>query len=168
MTAIDFTCCDLLDANEALQAQGRLAVLPPLFKSYGALTRFAGPAHTLKVFEDNALVRAALEQAGAGRVLVVDGGGSLRTALVGGKLGQLAQDNGWAGLLVFGCIRDAEEINACRIGVRALNTMPQKSSKQGFGSVGAVVDIAGVKIAPGDWIYADADGVLAAAQALHA
>jgi len=163
---MSFATCDICDANEDKLNDGSLAVLPPVFAAYGALPRFAGPAATLKVFEDNALVRATLETAGAGRVLVIDGGGSRRSALVGGNLGKLAEQNGWAGIVVDGCIRDSEEINACRIGVRALATHPRKSSKKGVGEREVPVVVAGVKIAPGQWIYADADGVLVAAQKL--
>ena len=118
--------------------------------------------YTLKVFEDNALVRAALEQPGNGQVLVIDGGGSLRCALVGGNLGVLGVKNGWAGIVVNGCIRDSAEINACALGVRALATHPQKSIKKGAGDVNLRVMIAGVAVNPGDWIYADEDGVLVA------
>jgi len=151
---------DLCDAHEDMLADGRLRVLPPLFQSYGALTRISGPAITLKLHEDNALVRAALEQPGEGRVLVVDGGGSLRCALVGGNLAAMAAKNGWAGILVHGSVRDSVEINACAIGVRALGTHPQKSIKKGAGDVNLRVCIAGVTVAPGEWIYADEDGVL--------
>lgn len=159
-----FATCDICDANEDKLAAGTLAVLPPVFRSFGKRQKFSGPASTLKVFEDNALVRTMLETAGNGHVLVVDGGGSLRCALVGGKLGELAQNNGWAGIIVDGCIRDCEEINACDIGVRALATHPQKSVKKGVGEVNVRVRIAGVAVDPGAWIYADADGVLVAQQ----
>lgn len=155
-----FATCDICDANENKIADGSLAVLPPIFKSFGKKTAFAGPATTLKVFEDNVLVRTALETAGNGNVLVIDGGGSLRCALVGGNLGVLAEKNGWAGIVVNGCIRDSEEINQCNIGVRALATHPQRSIRKGVGDTNIQVSIAGVAIKPGDWIYADADGVL--------
>ncbi|MGZ3254690.1 MAG: ribonuclease E activity regulator RraA, partial [Burkholderiaceae bacterium] len=122
-----FATCDICDANENKIADGSLAVLPPIFKSFGKKNAFAGPATTLKVFEDNVLVRSALETPGNGHVLVIDGGGSLRCALVGGNLGVLAEKNGWAGIVVNGCIRDSEEINQCDIGVRALATHPQRS-----------------------------------------
>lgn len=155
-----FATCDICDANEDKIAAATLAVLPPVFKSFGKRAAFAGPARTLKVFEDNVLVRAALETPGEGHVLVVDGGGSLRCALVGGNLGVLAEKNGWAGIVVNGCIRDSEEINACDIGVRALATHPQRSVRKGVGDKDIQVSIAGVTVKPGDWIYADADGVL--------
>ncbi|MFC3111127.1 ribonuclease E activity regulator RraA [Undibacterium arcticum] len=157
-----FATCDLCDANEDQLADGSLAVLPPVFRQFGRLIAFSGPAVTLKVFEDNTLVRTALEQPGDGRVLVVDGGGSLRCALLGGNLAQLAEQNGWAGVIIDGCVRDSLEINGCNIGVRALATHPKKSAKQGAGALHTRVTIAGVAVEPGYWMYADADGVLAA------
>jgi regulator of ribonuclease activity A len=163
---MSFATTDLCDDNANLLEDGRLAVLPPVFKHYGQRTRFAGRVVTLKVHEDNALVRSTLETPGDGNVLVVDGGGSLRRALVGGQLGLLAQDNGWAGIVVDGCIRDTDEINACDIGVRALGAHPQKSSKKGVGERNVRVHIAGVAVNPGDWLYADADGILIAQQKL--
>lgn len=161
-----FATCDICDGNEDKLASGALAVLPPVFRKFGKRVKFAGPVATLKVFEDNVLVRSALETPGNGRVLVVDGGGSLRCALVGGNLGVLAEKNGWAGIIVNGCIRDSEEINACDIGVRALATHPQRSVRKGVGERDLRVSIAGVAINPGDWIYADADGVLVSSQPL--
>ena len=157
-----FATCDICDAHEDQLASGALAVLPPLFKPFGRNLRFSGPAYTLKIFEDNTLVRTALEQPGNGQVLVIDGGASLRCALVGGNLGVLGVKNGWAGIVVNGCIRDSAEINACAIGVRALATHPQKSNKKGAGEVQLRVMIAGVAIGPGNWIYADEDGILVA------
>ncbi|QNB07337.1 RraA family protein [Herbaspirillum frisingense] len=159
---MSFATCDLCDANEDKLASGTLHVLPPIFASFGRRQAFSGPARTLKVFEDNVLVRATLETPGNGQVLVVDGGGSLRCALVGGNLAQLAQDNGWAGILVNGCVRDAAELNACDVGIRALATHPQRSFRKGAGDADIKVGIAGVAVYPGDWIYADVDGVLVA------
>ena len=161
-----FATCDLCDDNEDKLADGTLAVLPPVFQKFGKRVTFSGRAATLKVFEDNVLVRSTLETPGEGRVLVVDGGGSLRCALVGGNLGVLAEKNGWAGIVVNGCIRDSEEINACDIGVRALATHPQRSVRKGLGERELRVAIAGVAVQPGDWIYADADGVLVSRVAL--
>lgn len=159
-----FSTCDICDANEDKLANGTLTVLPPVFQKFGMQLTFSGQATTLKVFEDNVLVRSTLETPGNGNVLVVDGGGSLRCALVGGNLGVLAEKNGWAGILVNGCIRDSDEINACDIGVRALATHPQRSVRKGIGDRDLRVTIAGVAIEPGDWIYADADGVLVSKQ----
>jgi regulator of ribonuclease activity A len=164
---MSFATCDLCDANEDRLAAGTLCVLPPVFQKFGKRTAFHGPAVTLKVFEDNVLVRAALETPGSGRVLVVDGGGSLRCALVGGNLGALAEKNGWTGIVVHGCIRDSDELGACDIGVRALGIHPQRSARKGAGERDVRVAIAGVAVNPGDWIYADADGVLVAREALR-
>jgi regulator of ribonuclease activity A len=163
---MDFATTDLCDNHAELLAQGQLAVLPPVFRMFGLRVKFSGPAVTLKVFEDNALVRSTLEGPGHGCVLVIDGGASLRRALVGGQLALLAQDNGWSGIVVDGCVRDSDEINSCEIGVRALATHPQKSSKSGAGERNTSVFVQGVAVNPGDWIYADADGVLVTQQQL--
>lgn len=151
---------DLCDANEAKLSDGTLRVLAPTFRRYGQHTRFSGRVKTLKVFEDNSLVRTAVEGAGDGQVLVVDGGGSLRCALLGGNLGVLAAKNGWAGVVLNAPIRDADEIDACAIGVRALGTCPVKSKKAGAGSFDVPLAFGGVTIKPNDWCYADRDGVL--------
>jgi regulator of ribonuclease activity A len=161
-----FATTDLCDDNPQLLEDGRLAVLPPVFRHFGQRVKFSGKVVTLKVFEDNALVRSTLETPGNGSVLVIDGGGSLRRALVGGQLALLAQDNGWAGIVVDGCVRDSDEINACDIGVRALAAHPQKSAKKSVGERNVRVYIRGVPVSPGDWVYADADGVLVAQQKL--
>lgn len=157
-----FSTCDLCDANEDKLASGELSVIPPVFMRFGANTKFSGPAVTIKLFEDNGMVRSTLETPGNGQVLVIDGGGSFRCALVGGNLGVLAEKNGWVGIVVNGCIRDVDEINLCNIGVRALAAMPVRSHKKGGGELNVRISIAGVAISPGDWIYADVDGVLVA------
>lgn len=148
------------DTNAALLASGDIRVLPPIFKIYGQCRAFSGPIATLKVFEDNVLVRELLETRGEGRVLVIDGGGSMRCALLGGNLGQLAQNMGWAGVVVNGCIRDVDEINGCDIGVRALASHPQKSNKKGIGEKHIPIHVAGTVIRDGEWLYADSDGIL--------
>ncbi|HTT09039.1 MAG TPA: ribonuclease E activity regulator RraA [Gammaproteobacteria bacterium] len=152
---MNFTTPDLYDAHEK-----EVRVAEPLFRDYGGAACFHGPAATVKVFEDNSLVRAALEEPGKGRVLVVDGGGSLRCALVGDQLALLAKKNGWAGIIVHGCIRDSAEIGRINIGVKALNTNPRKSVKKGAGERNVPVTFAGVTFAPGAHVYADEDGVL--------
>ena len=141
-------------------------VAEPLFRDFGGVERFAGPIATLRVFEDNALVRQALEMPGAGRVLVVDGGGSLRSALVGGNLAALAHENGWSGLVVYGCIRDAAEIARTPVGVKALHAVPRRSAKDGAGERGVPVAFAGVTFTPGAWLYADRDGIVVAERKL--
>lgn len=157
-----FATADLCDNHPQLLESGDLRVLPPIFRHFGRRTAFCGRVVTLKVFEDNAIVRSALEAPGHGSVLVVDGGGSMRCALVGGQLGTLARDNGWSGVLVYGCVRDSVELDAFEVGVRALGTHPLRSAKKGEGERNARVCIAGVPIAPGDWLYADADGTVVA------
>lgn len=151
---------DLCDAHEHKLADGTLRVLAANFRRYGKHVVFSGPVRTLKVFEDNSLVRSAVESAGNGQVLVVDGGASLRCALLGGNLGKLAEQNGWAGVVLNAPIRDADEIDACAIGVRALGTCPVKSRKTGAGTVEVPLAFGGVTIQQGDWCYADRDGVL--------
>lgn len=159
---MSFATTDLCDDNPGMLDDGSLQVLSPFFRHFGKRVQFAGPAATLKVHEDNALVRATLETSGEGRVLVVDGGGSLRRALVGGQLGLLAQNNGWAGVIVDGCVRDSVELAQCDVGIMALATHPQRSARDGVGKSDVNVQVAGVAVHPGDWIYADLDGVLVA------
>ena len=163
---MSFSTCDICDANEDKLVSNELAVIPPIFMRFGRHAAFSGPATTLKLFEDNGMVRTVLETAGNGHVLVIDGGGSFRCALVGGNLAVLAEKNGWAGIVVNGCIRDVEEINLCNIGVRALAATPLRSVKKGGGEKDARISIGGIAIRPGDWIYADMDGVLVARQSL--
>ena len=139
-----------------------LQVAAPLFRDYGRPDAFSGPIATVKVFEDNTLVRAALETPGEGHVLVVDGGGSLRCALVGDRLAELAIDNGWAGIIINGCIRDAAEIAVLPLGVKALASNPAKSDKCGEGRSGVAVTFAGVRFEPGHFVYADRDGIVLA------
>ncbi len=139
------------------------AVAAPLFRDYGGLTHFAGRISTVKCHEDNSLVRAALEEAGAGRVLVVDGGGSLRCALLGDQLAAMAADHGWAGVLVYGCIRDSLAIGLIRLGVKALATHPRKSRKRAVGERDLPVHFADLSFTPGHYLYADPDGVLVVA-----
>lgn len=158
---------DLCDAHEDRLADGTLRVMAPVFRAFGKQIAFAGPAATLKVFEDNSLVRTALEAPGQGRVLVIDGGGSLRCALVGGNLGLLAEKNGWAGIVVNGCIRDTAELDVCDIGIRALAAHPQKSQKRNVGEIDVTVQMPGAVVRPGNWIYADADGVLVSDEQLE-
>ena len=158
---MDFQTTDLCDANE-----GKVRAVAPMFRSFGGKTRFAGPIRTLKVFEDNSLVRSTLETAGNGAVLVVDGGGSMRCAMVGDQLALLGVKNNWAGIIVYGCIRDSGPIAGMDIGVFALGTHPMKSVKKGAGDVDIPVTFGGVTFTPGEYIYADEDGVIVSATAL--
>jgi regulator of ribonuclease activity A len=140
----------------------RVQVAEPRFRDYGGSVAFAGAIETLRVFEDNALVRQLLETAGRGRVLVVDGGGSLRCALVGGNLAALAAENGWRGIVVHGAVRDSAELAAASTGIKALALSPRKSGKSGAGERGVAVSFAGVTFTPGHFLWADADGVVVA------
>ncbi|KAF6145971.1 hypothetical protein GIB67_033330 [Kingdonia uniflora] len=151
---------EVCDSNASHVGSGDLRVLEPTFQIYGQCRAFSGPIVTLKVFEDNVLVREMLESRGEGRVLVIDGGGSMRCAIVGGNLAQLAQNMGWAGIVVNGCIRDVDEINGCDIGVRALASHPLKSNKKGVGEKHTPIYVAGTLIRNGEWLYADSDGIL--------
>jgi len=143
-----------------------LRVASPIFSDFGGRAAFDGIVSTVKVHEDNGLVRAALEEPGDGRVLVVDGGGSLRCALVGDNLAALGAGNGWAGIVVYGCIRDADPISNIDIGVKAIATNPRKSIKKNAGDRDITVQFAEVVIAPGDHLYADRDGIVISVRAL--
>lgn len=152
---------DICDVHAA-----QVRILAPLLRSFGGRTACHGPVSTLKVFEDNALIRATLEQPGGGSVLVVDGGGSLRCALVGDQLAKLAIANNWAGVIVWGSIRDCEEIGNLPMFVGALATHPLRSAKRDGGERDVAVTFGGVRFLPGDYLYADADGILVADRAL--
>jgi regulator of ribonuclease activity A len=141
-------------------------VLQPGFEDFGGRPSFAGLVTTLKVHEDNALVRTVLSDPGEGRVLVIDGGGSLACALVGGNLAKLAEQNRWSGIVVAGAVRDVAELRACRVGLRALASNPRKSRKTGVGARDATVVVGGVTVAPGSWMAADADGIIVAPRPL--
>jgi len=137
-----------------------LKVALPIFRDYGGKKIFHGPISTIKAFEDNSLVRKVLEEPGDGRVLIIDGDESLRCAMVGDMLAKLGMENGWAGIIVFGCIRDADVISKIDIGVKALNTNPRKSLKQGLGVKDVPVTFAGITFNVGEYVYADIDGVI--------
>lgn len=163
MTApTDFSTCDLCDAHKAGYANGDGAfrVLPPVFRDYGGRRKFCGPVVTVKCFEDNSPVKAALESPGEGRVLVVDGGGSLRRALIGGNIAAAAAKNGWAGVLIDGAARDKAELAAADVGIRALALCPMPTERKTPGHTGVPVLIQGVWVRPGDWLYADEDGIV--------
>ncbi len=159
--------CDFCDQQTDAIARGDVRALPPVFRHYGRQGHFFGKVATVQCFEDNSLVRASLEQAGMARVLVIDGGASLRHALLGGQLAALALRNGWAGVVIDGCVRDVQEIQASALGVRALGSMPVPPRKLGSGQCDVPVRIQGVPVRPGEWLYADADGILVSRQPLH-
>ena len=144
----------------------RVQVCDPIFRDFGGHTCFLGCISTVKCFEDNSLVKAVLGEQGEGRVLVVDAGGSLRCAMLGDMIAASAVENGWRGVLMFGCIRDSVEIGGMELGVKALATNPRKSEKRGEGQRGIPVSFAGVCFRPGEHIYCDADGILVAPEVL--
>ena len=157
--------CDLCDVHKGDES-GAFRVLPPVFQHYGGKEAFSGPVATVKCFEDNSLVKAAIETPGQGRVLVVDGGGSLRRALVGGNVAATAAQNGWAGIVVYGAVRDVAELRETPMGLRALALIPLPTEKRGEGQSEVPVQVAGVWVRPGDWLYADADGIVVGARPL--
>ncbi len=144
-----------------------LSIATPLFRDFGGRRAFHGTISTVKLFEDNSLVREALGEPGEGRVLVVDGGGSMRCALLGDNLAEMGRQNGWSGIVVYGCIRDSADIAGMDIGVKALNTHPLKSVKRGEGERDVSVTFAGITIRAGYYLYADEDGIVVAPEALH-
>jgi regulator of ribonuclease activity A len=146
----------------------RLRVCDPIFRDFGGRLGFFGEAATVKCFEDNSQVKAALAEPGLGRVLAIDGGGSPRCAIVGDLIAAGAVANGWAGLVVYGCVRDTEELARLDLGIKALAANPRKGVRRGEGQRDCPVTFAGVRIAPGDWVYADPDGILVAEGALAA
>ena len=161
MTITDFQTADLYDEHG-----NTLQIATPVFKDYGQKNCFGGQIVTVKCHEDNSLVRETLGSDGTGKVLVVDGGGSLRCALVGDRLAQKAIDNGWAGIIVYGCIRDSRLINEMDIGIKALNTNPTKSIKRGVGLLNETVVFAGATFKADAYVYADEDGVAVSANKL--
>lgn len=172
--ALPVPTCDLCDLHKS-DLSGAFRVLPPVFRSFGGRPAFQGPVRTVKCHEDNTSVKAVLESEGrvdtpagrVGQVLVVDAGASLRRALVGGNIAAAAARNGWAGVVVDGCVRDLAELAAIDLGVLALALMPLPTERRGPGLVDVPVLIQGLTVRPGDWLYADADGVVVGDRALH-
>ena len=153
---------DLCDAHSE-----ELRVAAPIFRDFGGEPKFAGPAETIKCFEDNSLVAELVDTEGYGRVLVVDGGGSMRCGLFGDNLAMKAIDHGWSGVVVFGCIRDADIMGTLPIGVKALGVHPLKSVKQGVGAQSVPLRFADADWHAGDYVYADLNGVIIAGRQLH-
>jgi regulator of ribonuclease activity A len=152
-----FQTADLCDDHSE-----HLQIAEPIFRDYGGSLSFSGPISTIKTFEDNTLVRAAVDSPGNGRVLVVDAGGSTRCAMFGDNLGDLAVKNGWAGVVMYGCIRDSAIIATMPLGMKALATHPLKSIKNDYGQTEIPVHFAGITFRPGEFLYADVDGIVIA------
>jgi regulator of ribonuclease activity A len=154
-----FSTCDLCDAHKGSFGTS-FFVIAPVFRDFGGIGAFSGEVATVKCFEDNSLVKAALDEPGLGRVLVVDGGASLRRALVGGNIAAAAAKNGWSGIVVDGAVRDVAELAATAVGIRALALVPIPTEKRQQGERDVPVQVQGVWIRPGDRLYADADGMV--------
>lgn len=141
-------------------------VCEPLFRSYGVRGSFGGPVRTVRVHEDNVLVEEALGDVEPGTVLVVDGGGSRRCALLGDRLAEIAASRGLAGVILYGCVRDTAELSQTQVGILALAANPRRSRKNGEGERDVTVGFGGLRLAPSEYVYADTDGVIAADRAL--
>ena len=152
---------DLIDAHG-----DRLKSCGVQFRQFGGRSRFFGPVRTVKTFEDNALLKQLLATPGEGAVLVVDGHASLRCALVGDLIGASAVQHGWAGLIIWGVVRDSVALAGLDIGIKALGTNPCKSAKHGSGALDVPVSFGGVEFRPGHWLYSDEDGILLSEQRL--
>ena len=150
-----FSTADLYDEHE-----GKVQVVNAFLQNFGGKKHFSGPISTVKCLEDNSHVRAALEEPGKGRVLVIDGGASNRCALVGDMLAEMGMKNGWAGLIVYGCIRDCAVVATLPIGIKALGTNPRRSVKKGVGDRDIPVSFGEAMFTPGEYAYVDADGIL--------
>ncbi len=152
---MSFKTADLCD-----EYSERVSIAEPLFRDFGGKTRFSGPITTVKCPGDNSPVKATVQTPGDGGVLVVDGEGLLNFSLLGDKLGRQAEQNGWAGLVIYGCVRDSEILATLDVGVKALATCPLKTVKKDPGKKNVPVHFAGVDFIPGHYLYADLDGIL--------
>ncbi|MDE1327215.1 ribonuclease E activity regulator RraA [Vibrio aestuarianus] len=142
-------------------------VVEPMFSNFGGSASFAGQLTTIKCFEDNALIREVLEQDGLGRVLLIDGGGSLRRALIDAELAALAEENEWEGIVVYGCVREVDELEDMSIGIQALASIPVGASAQGIGEVDVAVNFGSVTFLPEDYLYADNTGIILSQEPLN-
>jgi len=158
---VEFVTCDLCDDNPDV-----VKVVEPMFKNYGGKKIFGGEIVTVKCFEDNSVVKELCSSDGIGKVMVVDGGGSLRKALLGDMIAESAAKNGWEGIIIFGCIRDVDAVSATNLGVQALNCIPLKTERRGIGDKNIPITFGGVTFNPGEYIYADNNGVIVSSRKL--
>src|SRR5215831_4036759 len=156
-----FKTADLCD-----QFSAEVQVVEPVFRHFGGRVQFAGPASTIKCFEDNSRVKEAVAESGKDRVLVVDAGGSMRCAMLGDLLAKQAAQNAWAGVVIFGCVRDTVDMAEFNLGIVALASMPLRSEKKGEGQREIPIRIPGASVRPGDWVYVDEDGIVVASRQL--
>ena len=160
-TAVAFSVCDLCDDNE-----GDVQIADPIFRDFGGRSVFGGEIVTIKCHEDNSLVKEMVGTRGDGKILVVDGGGSLRRSLLGDQLAAKAVANDWTGIIVNGAIRDVEVITGLDLGVKALNVIPLKTEKRGLGDFNAPLRFAGITFTPGSYVYADLNGMITSSRQL--
>ncbi len=158
---MSFVTCDLCDDHPEL-----VRVCEPLFAQFGGRNAFGGEIVTVKCHEDNSRVKEPLATSGRGKVLVVDGGGSLRCALMGDMIGESAVQNGWEGVIVYGCVRDVDALVELDLGVQALASIPLKSVRKGVGETNLPLSFGGISFVPGEFVYADNNGVIVSAKAL--
>ena len=166
LSSVSISTCDFCDAHKS-DDSGKFRVMPPVFKDFGGRTRFYGQVLTVKCYEDNSHVKSAVESEGLGRVVVVDGAGSLSRALLGGNLAAAAARNGWTGVVVYGCVRDLSELSALPLGIRALALNPMPTVRANQGQTGVSIQVLGVPVHSGDWLYADNDGMVVSAIPMH-
>jgi len=152
---------DLCDANPEL-----VRIVEPLFKNFGGKKSFGGEIVTIKCYEDNSRVKENAGQNGKGKIMVVDGRGSLKKALLGDLIAETAMNNGWEGFIIYGCIRDVEPISTMNIGVKALNSTPLKTERKGAGELNVPVTFAGVTFSPGEFVYSDETGIIVSSKQL--
>lgn len=152
---------DLYDEHE-----GKVVTCSVQFNDYGGKQRFCGPIRTVRCCRDNQLFRALLDEPGDGAVVVVDGGGSMESALMGDIIAAKGTRNGWSGVVILGAIRDSAEVATIDFGTKALGVNPAKSSKRGAGAIDEPVEFGGVTFTPGEWIYCDEDGILVSPEPL--
>lgn len=158
---MSFSTPDLCDDNPEL-----VRVLEPMLVNFGGRDSFCGEIVTIKCHEDNSLVKENAAKPGHGKVMVVDGGGSLRRALLGDMIAENAVKNGWEGLIIYGCVRDVDALVELDLGVQALASIPLKTEKRGIGDLNVPVTFGGVAFQPGEYVYADNNGVVVSARDL--
>jgi len=158
-----FKTADLCDEH---YDNGYIQICQPVFSDFGGHQQFHGKIHTVQCFEDNSKVREAVSKEGQGGVLIVDAGASLRCAMLGDILAAKAVENGWSGIILNGLIRDSDELSSMQLGIKALGAFPLKSTKRGMGNVDIPVAFAGVRFVPGDYVFADKDGIIASTKYL--
>lgn len=156
-----YTTPDLCDAHP------EVAVVEPMFSNFGGHDSFGGEIVTVKCFEDNSVVKDLVAQDGSGKVMVVDGGGSMRRALLGDMLAEKAAQNGWEGIIIYGCVRDVDVLIQTRLGIQALASHPMKTDKRGIGDLNVAVTFGGVTFRPGEYVYADNNGIIVSPVALQ-